>query len=138
MSADLSTIMNVASSGLQAQSARMKVVAENIANAQTTAETPGGQPYRRQILSFRDVFDRLLGVHKVKVDTVRPDMSAFTKKYDPSHPAADKDGYVEMPNVKPMIEAVDMRDSQRSYEANLGVIEAARSMLLRTIDLLRS
>jgi flagellar basal-body rod protein FlgC len=138
MSDDLTNVMGIASSGLHAQSQRMKVVAQNLANANTTAETPGGDPYRRQVVTFREVFDKSLGANVVQVSGVQKDMTSFSTRYDPAHPAADKDGYVLLPNVKSLVETMDMRDAQRSYEANLNVIEASRGMLLRTIDLLRN
>lgn len=135
---DLTSVMSIASSGLRAQSTRMKVVAENIANASTTPNAPGEKPYQRQVVSFKNEFDRAQGVYKVKVDGVRKDNSEFIRKFDPAHPAADAEGYVQMPNVKPIMESMDMREAQRSYEANLNVIESSRSMLLKTIDLLRN
>lgn len=135
---ELTSTMSVASSGLRAQSTRMKVIAENIANASTTPNTPDQKPYQRQVVSFKNEFDRTLGVHKVKVDGVRKDNAPFIKKFEPSHPAADADGYVQTPNVKPLMESMDMREAQRAYEANLSVVEASRSMLLKTIDLLRN
>ncbi|MDX9689116.1 MAG: flagellar basal body rod protein FlgC [Alphaproteobacteria bacterium] len=135
---DLTTVMAIAGSGLRAQSQRMKVVAENIANAQTTPSKPGEMPYQRKVVSFKSEFDRALGVYKVKVDGVRADKSEFIKKFDPSNPAADEKGYVLTPNVKPLLEGMDMRQAQHSYNANLSVIESSRSMLLKTIDLLRN
>jgi flagellar basal-body rod protein FlgC len=129
--------MAVASSGLQAQSTRMKVIAENIAGAATTPSKPGELPYQRQVVTFKNEFDRALGVSTVKVDGVVKDRSEFIKQFDPSHPAADADGYILKPNVKPIIESMDMKEAQRAYEANLTVIEASRSMLLNTISLLR-
>ncbi len=135
---DLTSVMSIASSGLRAQSTRMKVVAENIANASTTPNAPGEKPYQRQVVTFKNEFDRAQGIYQVKVDSVKKDNSDFVRKFDPSHPAADADGYVLMPNVKPIMESMDMREAQRSYEANLNVIESSRSMLLKTIDLLRN
>lgn len=135
---NLTNVMAVASSGLQAQSTRMKVVAENIANAATTPSSPTETPYQRQVVTFKNEFDRAMGVYKVKVDGVKKDKSEFIKKYDPSHPAADAQGYVSTPNVKPILESMDMREAQRSYNANLSVIESSRTMLLRTIDLLKN
>ncbi|HBM90301.1 MAG TPA: flagellar basal body rod protein FlgC [Rhodospirillaceae bacterium] len=135
---DLTSVMAVASSGLRAQSTRMKVVAENIANAATTPSAPGEMPYQRQVVTFKNEFDRALGVYEVKVSGVEKDKSDFIKKYDPSHPAADAEGYILTPNVKPILESMDMHEAQRSYEANINVIESARSMLLRTIDLLKN
>lgn len=135
---DLTNVMAIASSGLRAQSTRMKVVAENIANASTTPNAPGETPYQRQVVTFKNEFDRARGVYEVKVDGIKKDNSDFIRKYDPSHPAADAEGYVLTPNVKPIMESMDMREAQRSYEANLNVIESSRSMLLKTIDLLRN
>jgi flagellar basal-body rod protein FlgC len=116
----------------------MKVVAENIANASTTPSKPGELPYQRQVVTFKNEFDRKLGVYEVKVDGVIKDKSDFIKKYEPSHPAADAEGYILTPNVKTLVESMDMREAQRSYEANLNVIDSARTMLMRTIDLLRN
>ena len=135
---DLTNVMSIASSGLRAQSTRMKVVAENIANAATTPNSPTETPYQRQVVTFKNEFDRAMGVYKVKVDGVKKDKSEFIRKYDPAHPAADADGYISTPNVKPIMESMDMREAQRSYNANLSVIESSRSMLLKTIDLLRN
>jgi flagellar basal-body rod protein FlgC len=137
-SSDLTSIFTIASSGLQAQTVRMKVVAENLANAGTTPASAAQKPYQRQVVTFKNEFDRAMGAYVVKVAGVQKDKSDFVKKYDPSHPAADKEGYVLTPNVKPIMESMDMREAQRSYDANLNVIEAARVMLLRTIDLLRT
>ncbi len=134
---DLSKSLQVAVSGLDAESARLKVISENLANAQSTALTPGGDPYRRKIISFRSVFDQQLDATKVGVGRVGPAPGDFQRHYDPVHPGADAEGYVKMPNVNPMIEVMDMREAQRSYEANLNVIEASKAMLSRTIDLLR-
>ena len=135
---DLTSVMSIAGSGLRAQSTRMKVIAENIANAATTPNSPDEKPYQRQVVSFKNEFDRAQGVYKVKVDGVKKDNSEFVRKFDPAHPAADAQGYILTPNVKPIMESMDMRESQRSYDANLSVIESSRSMLLRTIDLLRN
>ena len=134
---DLQDVFAIAGSGLKAQSARLRVTAENIANSVTTPSTPGEKPYQRQIITFKNEFDKALGVSKVKVGGIIHDTSAFGKKFDPSNPAADPTGYVLTPNVKPVIETLDMQEAQRSYEANMQVIETSRQMLLRTIDLLR-
>lgn len=130
--------MMIAASGMQAQGARMRVIAENLANAQSTAETPEGDPYRRRIPTFKAELDRASGVKLVEVDRVVKDKSSFGQRFEPGHPAADKDGYVKTPNVSSIVEMMDMRDAQRSYEAGLNVINAARSMVARTIELLRS
>jgi flagellar basal-body rod protein FlgC len=134
---DLETAMQMAAKGMKAQGVRMRVISENLANAETTGKKPGEAPYRRQIVTFKNELDKASGGKEVEVDKVQNDTSAFVMKYDPSHPAADKNGYVMMPNVNPLIEMMDMREAQRSYEANLGVIEMSRSMLMHTIDLLR-
>jgi flagellar basal-body rod protein FlgC len=127
--------MAVAAGALKAQQSRMRIIAENIANAQSTATTAGGQPYRRQVPVFqaRD----LDGATGVVLAEVRPDQSDFRRDYDPSHPAADAEGYVLRPNVDTLVEAMDMREAQRAYEANLNVIETARAMETRTLDILK-
>ena len=135
---DLSTAMRISSAGMEAQSFRMRTVAENLANADSTARTADGDPYRRRVVSFRNVLDRSLGASVVRVDRVVPDRSEFRQRFDPQHPAANAEGYVQLPNVNPLIEVMDMRQAQRSYEANLSMIEVARGMVQRTIDILRS
>jgi flagellar basal-body rod protein FlgC len=128
--------MAVAASALKAQQMRMRVIAENIANADSTASTAGGDPYRRQSPVFQPVkVDG--GGQGVKMGKVMPDQAAFKLEYQPGNPAANAKGYVKMPNVDPLIEALDMREAQRSYEANLNVIETARAMETRTLDLLK-
>ena len=127
--------MGVAASALKAQQSRMRVIAENIANAESTARTPAGTPYRRQIPVFEA--RNVDGATGVTLAEVRPDQSEFRKEYDPSHPAADGEGYVLRPNVNSLVEAMDMREAQRAYEANLNVIETARSMDARILDLLK-
>ncbi len=126
----------VAASALRAQQSRMRVIAENIANADTTSTTGGGDPYRRQMAIFqpRETESGGLGV---RMATVRADPGPFKTEYNPGHPAADAKGYVRMPNVDPLVEAMDMREAQRAYEANLNVIETARSMQSRTLDILK-
>ena len=131
------TSMAVASSALKAQQARMRVIAENIANAQSTAKTPGGDPYRRRVPVFEPDTKVASGADGVKIAQVRDDMRDFKTVYDPGHPAADAKGYVKMPNVDSLVEALDMREAQRAYEANLNVIETARSMDTRTLEILR-
>lgn len=127
-----------AASGLQAQSGRMRVIAENIANADSTARTPDAEPYRRQIPTFRASLDRETQSRTVELGPVRPDQSEFNMRFDPSHPAANGDGYVQMPNVNRLVEAMDMRNAQRSYEANLNVVQSTRQMIARTLDILRA
>jgi flagellar basal-body rod protein FlgC len=134
---DLSKTLKISAAGMQAQNARMRTIAENLANADSLADTPGADPYRRKMLTFKTVLDRASGVALVQPDKVIKDKAEFQKRFDPSHPGADADGYVMAPNVNSLIEAMDMRQAQRSYEANLSVIEVAKSMLLRTIDILR-
>jgi flagellar basal-body rod protein FlgC len=133
---DIANIMFISASGMQAQSVRLRTIAENIANADSLAEGPGGLPFRRKVVTFKNVFDKTLSANKVTVDKVATDKSDFQKKFDPQHPAADKDGYVQVPNVNSLVELMDMRQAQRSYEANLGVIDVTRSMIGRTIALL--
>ncbi|MBI1214327.1 MAG: flagellar basal body rod protein FlgC [Alphaproteobacteria bacterium] len=135
---DLITAMEQASHGMKAQGTRMRIISENMANAETTGKTPTDNPYRRQVVTFKDEVNRADGVKEVQVDKIVNDPTDFTLKYEPGHPAANADGYVKMPNVNPLLEMMDMREAQRSYEANLGVIQVSRSMLMRTIDLLRS
>ena len=129
--------MAVASSALKAQQARMRVIAENIANAQSTAKTAGADPYRRQVPVFEPDSKVAAGADGVKIAQIRGDPRDFRSVYDPGHPAADEKGYVKLPNVDPLVEALDMREAQRAYEANLNVIETARSMEARTLEILR-
>jgi flagellar basal-body rod protein FlgC len=133
---DFNTSMSVAASGLQAQSDRMKVIAENIANANSTAAVPGGEPYRRKIATQTASFDSELGATLVKPGTPLADQSDFRTQYDPGNPSADKQGYVKLPNVDPLIEIMDMKEAQRSYEADLTVMDTTKQMLARTVDLL--
>lgn len=134
---DLVKSMQVSASGMKAQTSRMKIIAENLANSNSTAKTPDGDPYRRKTISFRNELDRAMGVNRVKVQNVGRDQSEFELRYEPGHPGANGDGYVKLPNVKPLIEITDMQEAQRTYEANLSIIESAKAMLSRTIDLLR-
>lgn len=134
---DLNKALQISAMGMKAQGTRVRVIAENMANADTTPVSPNDQPYRRKVVSFKNVLDRATGVNGVAVSRVGVDQSDFQKKYEPGHPAADKDGYVSKPNVNSLIEVMDMREAQRSYEANLGVIELSKGMLMKTIDLLR-
>ena len=129
--------MMIAWSGMRAQTGRMRVIAENLANADSTGRTPGDMPYRRQIPTFKDQLDRASGVDVVQLGKPVRDRSEFRLRYDPSHPAADKSGYVKLPNVDPLVESMDMRESMRVYEANLNVIEASKSMISRMLDLLQ-
>ena len=133
---DFSTSMAVAAAGMRAQSNRMKIIAENIANANSTSPVVGGDPYRRQIATVQSEFDRTLNATVVGAGKPIQDQSPFRLQYDPGNPAADKQGYVKLPNVNSLVEIMDMRDAQRSYEADLTVMDATKSMLARTVDLL--
>jgi flagellar basal-body rod protein FlgC len=134
---DLVKSTNIAISGMKAQTQRLRVISENLANADSTAQTPDGTPYQRKVVTFKNELDRTTGSKMVKVDKVRADKSEFQRRYDPKHPAADRDGYVMAPNVNPLIELMDMREAQRSYEANMNVITTSRTLLTHTIDMLR-
>lgn len=134
---DFSTSLIVAASGLRAQSDRMRTIAENIANANSGSPTPGGDPYRRKIPTMHSDFDRELNATLVTSGNPIADSSDFSVKYDPGNPNADAKGYVKMPNVNSLIEMMDMREAQRSYEADLTVIDATKSMLAHTVDLLK-
>jgi flagellar basal-body rod protein FlgC len=133
---DLVKAMEAAAQGMKAQGTRMRVISENMANADTTGKTSADDPYRRQIVTFRNVLNHQTGNLDVSADKISKDTSDFIMKYDPSHPAADAKGYVKMPNVNPLVELMDMKEAQRSYEANLGVIQVSRAMLMHTITLL--
>lgn len=135
---ELFDAMSISSSGMRAQSTRLRVISENIANASTAATAPGENPYTRRNITFKNVLDRELGVDTVRVDRISNDTKRpYPVKYMPDHPGADENGYVKMPNVDPLIEMMDMKEAQRSYEANLGLIDQSRSMIMQTIDLLR-
>ena len=135
---DFARSMGIATSGLRAQAGRMRVISENIANADSTAQSAGGDPYRRKVPTFSSALDRAMDARVVTLGRIKPDNSSFRVKYEPSNPAADASGNVKYPNVNPMIEMTDMRDAQRSYEANLNVIGATRRMIQRTLDILKS
>ncbi len=130
--------LGISNAGMKAQSLRMRVIAENIANANSTGETPNDLPYRRQVVTFKQMVDSETGSKTVAVDKITKDTSQFQRRYSPGHPSADADGYVLYPNVNSLVETMDMREAQRSYEANLNVIEVSRMMLMRSIDLLRA
>ena len=134
---DIIRTMRISGSGMRAQGQRLRVIAQNIANANSLPQEPNENPYRRKILTFRNEFDRAVGLEMVKVNRVRADMSEFNRRYEPSHPAADADGYVLTPNVNTIIEMTDMREAQRSYEANMNVIKTSKSMLNSALELLR-
>lgn len=134
---DIIKTMRISGAGMKTQGARLQVIAQNVANANSLPQAKGGQPYRRQVMTFKNAFNEALGMNTVRVDKVQPDRSEFGKRFDPNHPAADEDGYVLTPNVNMLIEMTDMREAQRSYEANLNVIKSSKAMLNSTIDVLR-
>jgi flagellar basal-body rod protein FlgC len=134
---DFDKTIQISASGLRAQGVRMRIIAENIANASTKPLAPDMDPYRRKLISFKNELDRETGVRKVEVSGITKDTTEFTKKFEPGHPGADKEGYVKIPNVTAMIEMMDMQEAQRSYRANIKVIEAAKRMMMRTIDMLK-
>ena len=129
--------LHIAAAGMKAQSDRLKVVSENLANANSVAAAPGGKPYQRKLVVFRNMLDRELGLDTVRVHRQALDQTEFNRKFDPGHPAADEQRYVLYPNVNPIVEMMDMKEAQRAYEANLNTVEISKSMLMRTIELLR-
>ncbi len=134
---DFSASMAIAASGMRVQTQRMKVISENIANADSTSPVPGGDPYRRKVPTVTEKFDSQLGVNLVESGRTVTDKSEFRSQYDPGNPNADKQGYVKLPNVDPLIEILDMREAQRSYEADLTVMDTTKQMLAKTVDLLK-
>jgi len=134
---ELMNTMNISAAGMQVQGKRLRVISENIANASSLPQEPGKLPYRRQVITFKNHLDRETGAKLVGVDKIQPDRSEFSKRYDPNHPAADADGYVLTPNVNPLIEMMDMREAQRSYQANVAAIKASKAMLKGSLDMLR-
>ena len=129
--------MFISASGMRVQGERSRVIAENVANANSLPQTPDQLPYRRKILTFKGALDRELGAELVEINKRTFDRSEFGKRYDPGHPGANADGYVALPNVNGLIEAIDMKEAQRTYEANLNMIETARAMINRTIEIIR-
>jgi flagellar basal-body rod protein FlgC len=129
--------LKTSASAMTAQTLRLRTISENIANANSTAQTAGADPYRRKLVTFKNVLDRETGATVVKVDHIVPDAAPFELKYMPGHPAADGNGYVRMPNVNPLVEMGDLREAQRSYQANVDAIDATNTMISRTIDMLR-
>jgi len=134
---DLEKALDISASGMQAQTTRLRVIAENLANQDTTGSSPGASPYRRKTVSFANQLDRASGVDAVKVKKIGTDPAAFPQHYDPSNPAADARGYVSLPNVNSFVEVMDMRDAQRSYSANLQAMQVTRGLLTRTIAMLK-
>jgi len=135
---DLTKALQASAAGMQAQGVRIRVISENIANADSLSTQPGGLPYQRKTVSFGEQLNRSLGIETVRVSNIGTDPTPFEKRYDPHHPAADSNGYVLVPNVNPLVEMVDMQQAERSYEANLNVLQSSRSMLQQTIDLLKN
>lgn len=134
---DISKALAVSASGMDAQTARLRVIAENLANQDTTGSTPGADPYRRKVITFETRMDQAVGAETVRVKRIAKDQAAFPQRFDPSHPAADAQGYVKTSNVNTFVEVMDMREAQRTYSANLNVLETTRTMLSRTIELLK-
>lgn len=137
MAGNLSVSADIAVSGMKAQSERLRIISENMANADSIGIRPGEDPYRRQVVTFKDYIDKETGAKMVKVDKVVPDETQFPLKYDPNHPAANAEGYVAMPNVNPLIEMMDLKEAQRSYDANLSMMQTARDMNSKVLDLLK-
>ena len=129
--------MRISTAGMQVQGARLRVISENIANADSLPQDANGKPYRRKLITFQNSLNRAMGLDTVKVHSIKADQSEFGKKFDPNHPAADEDGYVLTPNVNSLVEMSDMREAQRSYEANLQLIKASKAMLNGAIEILR-
>ena len=137
MSGNLSISADIAVSGMKAQAERLRIISENMANADSIGIRPGEDPYRRQVVMFKDYVDQETGAKMVKFSRVAKDESPFEKKYEPNHPAADAQGYVSLPNVNPLIEMMDMKEAQRTYDANLAVMQTAREMNSSILDVLK-
>lgn len=135
--ADMFSSLKISGAGMRVQNERVRVIAQNIANADTAPTKPGEKPYTRQTISFKERMDKAAGERLVSVDDISTDKSEFQLKYMPGHPAADKDGYVQMPNVSTLVETMDMREASKTYEANLGMFTQTRDMMNRTIDIIR-
>lgn len=134
---ELTKSLMISAAGMRVQSSRMRIIAENIANSDSVSSTPDGDAYRRKIITFKNALDKALNTSTVQVDKVKVDRTPFGLRFDPDHPGANAEGYVRLPNINPFIEMMDMREAQRSYEANLAAIESSRSMIQSTIDLIR-
>ncbi|MBO6826178.1 MAG: flagellar basal body rod protein FlgC [Sneathiella sp.] len=134
---DLLKSMKISASGMKAQGERMRIISENLANKDSIGATPDQDPYRRKVVTFANVLDREIDAQKVVVDKVTEDKSEFGSRFDPNHPAADEDGYVKIPNVNSLVEVMDMKETQRSYQANLGAIDASKKMIMQTLEILR-
>ncbi len=134
---DIIKTMRISAAGMRVQGARLRVISENVANADSLPQDANDKPYRRKVITFRNELNRSLGLDTVRVRDIRPDYSDFGKQFDPNHPAADEDGYVLTPNVNSLIEMSDMREAQRSYDANLQIIKASKAMLNGALEVLR-
>ncbi len=134
---DMTTTLEVSAKGMAAQNTRLRVIAENLANAVTTGSAPGSDPYRRKTVTFENKLDKSIGTTVVDVSKIAHDTTPFPQKYDPGSPAADTNGYVKLPNVSSFVEVMDMKEAQRSYSANLNVLETTRGMMTQTLDLLK-
>ena len=137
MAGNFSVSADIAVSGMKAQAERLRVISENMANADSVGIRPGEDPYRRQVVTFKNYVDEATGAQLVKVDKVLPDRSPFQMKYMPDHPAANAEGYVAMPNVNPLVEMMDMKEAQRSYDANMSMMQTARDMNSKILDVLK-
>ncbi len=137
MTDNFTATMFIAGAGMRAQGTRIRVISENIANQNSTADVAGGDPYRRKVVTFKNTLDRELKVDMVRVRRVSEDPSQFGLKFDPNHPAADENGYYKTPNVTGLIETMDMMEAQRTYQANLSVVQNTKRMITSTLDLLR-
>jgi len=134
---ELSKALNISAQGMDVQTTRLRVIAENLANQDTTATSASGKPYRRKTITFANQMDRALGVEMVHVKQIGEDKTDLPKRYEPGNPAADANGYVQTPNVNSFVEVMDMREAERSYSANLSVMQTVRGMLTRTIEMLK-
>ena len=134
---ELNKALGVSAQGMDVQTERLRVIAENLANQDTTATTPGGAPYRRKTITFANQMDRALGADVVHVKSIGTDKSALPQRYDPGNPGADARGYVSTPNVNSFVEVMDMREAERSYNANLSAMQTTRGMMQRTIEMLK-
>lgn len=134
---DLVDTIHISSAGMRVQQDRLKIVAQNLANAESVGTRNGQAPYRRQTITFKNALDRESGVKMVQTDKIRTDRSDFVRKFEPANPQANKQGYVYYPNVNPVMEMMDMREARRSYEANLNVIESSKAMIGQTMNLIK-
>ena len=137
MAGDLNQTLDVSASGMDVQTQRLRVIAQNLANQDTTGSSPGADAYRRKTITFESAMDQAAGVDTVQVKNIGTDNSDLPLRYDPANPAANAQGYVKLPNVNSFVEVLDMREAERSYSANLSVMQATRSMMNKTIDLLK-